>query len=124
MAEFEIDTNSEWITIEGVKFAPSEADHLTSAVSFAGGMREFPGLPPSIEFEQFTVAFSEDGTLRVARIGDESTCITFNFDTVDNLIVAINTATGICLDQKRLRPSPRHAGSLDLFNSGDVIEGR
>lgn len=123
MAEFEIDTNSEWITIEGVKFAPAEADNLKSAISFAGGMREFPGLPPFIEFEQFTVEFNENGTLRVFRAGSPGE-ITFSFDTVDGLIVAINTAAGICLDQKRLRPSPRHSGSLDMFNSGDIIEGR
>ena len=122
MAEFEIDTNSEWITVEGLRFAPAEADNLKSAVSFAGGMREFPGLPPFIEFEQFTVEFTEDGTLRVFRSGSPEE-ITFSFDTVDDLILTIQKASEICLDQKRLRPSPRHVGSLDMFNSGDVIEG-
>ena len=57
MAEFAIDTTSEWITIEGIRFAPAEADALKSAVSFAGGMRRFSKLPPSIDFEQFTVQF-------------------------------------------------------------------
>ena len=123
MAEFTIDTNSEWIIVEGLRFAPAEADNLKSAVSFAGGMREFPGLPPFIEFEQFTVEFTEDGTLRVFRSGSPGE-ITFSFDTVDTLILAIQKATEICLDQYRLRPSPRHSGSLDMFNSGDVIEGR
>ena len=123
MTEFTVDTNSEWINIEGLKFAPAEADNLKSAVSFAGGMREFPGLPPFIEFEQFTVDFFEDGTLQVFRTGSPGE-IQFSFDTVDTLILAILKATEICLDQKRLRPSPRHSGSLDMFNSGDVIEGR
>jgi len=124
MAEFTLDTNSEWITIEGLRFAPAEADTLKSAVSFAGGMREFPGLPPFIEFEQFTVHFFEDGTLVVSRITEPGNEIGFSFDTVDTLILAIQKATEICLDQKRLKPSPRHVGSLDMFNSGDVIEGR
>ena len=123
MAEFTVDTNSEWITIEGITIAPAEADTLKAAVSFAGGMRDFPGLPPFIEFEQFTVEFDEDGTLRVFRSGSPGE-ITFSFDTVDTLILAIQAATEVCLDQKRLRPSPRHSGSLDMFNSGDVIEGR
>ncbi len=122
MAEFEIDTNSEWITVEGIRFAPAEADNLKSAVSFAGGMREFSFLPPSIEFHQFTVQFFEDGTLVVSRTG-YSEEIRFSFDTVDDLILTIQKASEICLDQKRLRPSPRHVGSLDMFNSGDVIEG-
>ena len=72
MVDFTIDTNSEWITVEGLRFAPAEADNLKSAVSFAGGMRDFPGLPPFIEFEQFTVEFTEDGTLRVARINNNT----------------------------------------------------
>ena len=123
MAEFEVDANSEWITIEGVRFAPAEADALKSAVSFAGGMRDFPRLPPSMPFEQFTVEFNEDGTLVVFRTGSPGN-ITFSFDTVDQLVLAIQQATDICLDQKKHRPSPRHSGSLDMFNSGDVIEGR
>jgi hypothetical protein len=86
-------------------------------------MRKFPGLPPFIEFKQFTVEFTEDGTLRVFRSGSPGE-ITFSFDTVDTLVLAVNKALGICLDQKRLRPSPRHSGSLDLYNSGDIIEGR
>ena len=123
MAEFDIDTTSEWITIEGIQFAPAEADSLKSAVSFAGGMKGFPKLPPSIDFEQFTVQFFEDGTLIINRTG-ESGQIKFSFDTVDTLVLAIAQAIDISLDQKRLKPSPRHSGSLDMFNSGDVIEGR
>ena len=123
MADFTVDTNSEWITIDGVRIAPAEADNLKAAVSFAGGMRDFPRLPPSIPFEQFTVQFFEDGTLVATRTGYPEE-IRFSFDTVDELILTILQATEICLDQKRLRPSPRHSGSLDMFNSGDVIEGR
>ena len=123
MVEFELDITSEWIIVEGLRFAPAEADNLKSAVSFAGGMREFPGLPPFIEFEQFTVDFNEDGTLVASRTGYPEK-IRFSFDTVDDLILTIQKASEICLDQKRLRPSPRHSGSLDMFNSGDVIEGR
>ena len=123
MVEFTIDTNSEWIIVEGLRFAPAEADNLKSAVSFAGGMRNFSKLPPSIDFEQFTVQFFEDGTLIVSRTGYPEE-IRFDFNSVDTLILAIQKATEICLDQFRLRPSPRHSGSLDLFNSGEVIEGR
>ena len=123
MVEFTINTDSEWITVEGLRFAPAEADNLKSAVSFAGGMRNFSKLPPSIDFEQFTVQLFEDGTLVVSRTGYPEE-IKFSFDSVDTLILAIQKATEICLDQFRLRPSPRHSGSLDLFNSGEVIEGR
>lgn len=123
MAEFVIDSNSEWITIDEIRFAPAEADALKEAVSFAGGMRDFTSIPPSIDSNQFTVQFFEDGTLILTRTGQPGQ-ITFSFDTVDTLVEAITQATAICVDMKRLKPSPRHSGSLDMFNSGDVIEGR
>ena len=125
MAKFDYkkQTNSEHIVINGFKIAPAEADDLKSAVSFAGGMREFPVLPPSIPYGRFVVTFNEDGTLVVSRdgvLGD----IEFSFDTVDQLIVAINDASQVSADQKKLKPAPRATGGLDMFNSGDIIEGR
>lgn len=125
MAEFtfEVNTNSERIVIDTLEIAPAEADDLKSAISFAGGMREFPGLPPQISYGRFSVAFNEDGTLVVSRI-DGPGKIAFSFDTVDKLILAVNKAAQVSLDQKTLRPAPRATGGLDMFNSGDVIEGR
>ncbi len=121
---FKVEADSEFIVIDGFKIAPGEADNMKSAVSFAGGMREFPGLPPFIPFEQFKVSFFEDGTLTLERLDGTGTKVTFSFDRVDELVIAINTASEISVDRKRLNPSPRHAGSLDMFNSGDIIEGR
>ena len=123
MAEFKVEADSEYIRIDGFTFSPAEADTVKAAVSFAGGMRDFPQLPPRIPYEAFIVEFSEDGTLTLKRSGDESTCITFSFDTVDQLVLAVAAASGISVDKKRHDPSPRHAGSLDMFNSGDIIEG-
>ena len=121
---FKIDADSEFIKIDGFQIAPGEADTLKSAVSFAGGMRAFPGLPPYIEFEQFRVTFFQDEKLTVTRATGGGTTLFFDFNTVDSLVIAINTASEISIDRKRLNPSPRHAGSLDMFNSGDIIEGR
>lgn len=121
---FEIEADSEFIKIDEFQIAPGEADALKSAVSFAGGMREFPGLPPHIDFVQFRVSFFEDGTLTLTRADNSGATLNFSFDTVDELVVAINTALGVSVDKKRLNPSPRHAGSLDMWNSGDIIEGR
>ncbi len=121
---FKIEADSEFIKIDGFQIAPGEADTLKSAISFAGGMREFPGLPPYIEFEQFKVNFFEDGTLTVERLDGSGTTLKFDFNTVDSLVLAINSASEISIDRKRLNPSPRHAGALDMFNSGDIIEGR
>lgn len=123
MADFKIDANSEIIKIDGFAFVPAEAETLSNAVAFAGGMRDFPGLPPKIEFGKFVIHFNEDGTLVVTRT-DGPGEIRFSFDTVDQLVLAINSALATSTDLKTLRPSPRHAGSLSLFNSGDVIEGR
>ena len=125
MAEFNFKdkTNSEHIVINGFRIAPAEADDLKSAVSFAGGMREFPVLPPSIPYGRFIVTFNEDGTLVVSRDGSLGE-IEFSFDTVDQLVVAINDASQISADQKKLKPAPRATGGLDFFNSGDIIEGR
>ena len=125
MAEFNFKdkTNSEHIVINGFKIAPAEADDLKSAISFAGGMRDFPSLPPNIHYGRFIVTFNEDGTLIASR-DDGLGEIEFSFDLVDQLIVAINDASQVSADQKRLKPSPRATGGLDFFNSGDVIEGR
>lgn len=121
---FEIEADSEFIKIDGFTIVPGDADKLKSAVSFAGGMRDFPSLPPYIDSGSFRVKFFEDGTLTVGRWNDESVYIKFDFNSVDELVLAINTASEISVDRKRLNPSPRHAGSLEMFNSGDIIEGR
>jgi hypothetical protein len=121
---FKIEADSEIIKIDEFQIVPGEVDALKEAVSFAGGMREFPGLPPSIDFKQFKVSFFEDGRLTVDRIDGRGNTLTFDFDRVDELVLSLITASEISVDRKRLNPSPRHAGSLDMFNSGDIIEGR
>ena len=123
MAEFKIEADSEHIRIDGFTFAPAEADDVKAAASFAGGMRDFPRLPPQIPYKACVVKFSEDGTLSLARASGEGGVINFSFDTVDQLIIAVGSATGISIDKKRHDPSPRNAGSLSMFNSGDIIEG-
>ncbi len=121
---FKIEADSEFIDIDNFRIAPGEAEKLQAAVSFAGGMREFPGLPPFIDSHQFRVSFFENGDLEVSRVDGTGTTLKFDFNTIDELVVAVNTALGISVDRKRLNPSPRLSGSLDFFNSGDVIEGR
>lgn len=125
MAEFEFSkrTTSEKIVIDGFEISPAEADDLKSAVSFAGGMRKFPRLPKKIPYGRFEVHFREEGTLTVNRTGSPGE-IVFSFDTVDKLILAITMATDISINQKILSPAPRAVGSIAMFNSGDVIEGR
>jgi hypothetical protein len=123
MADFKITATSELITIDGLTIAPAEADHLKSAVSFAGGMRDFPGLPPKIDYEQFHVHFHEDGTLVVTRAVGQGGDIRFNFDRVDELVLVINQALGISIDKKKLSPSPRCVGDPGFHASGDIIEG-
>jgi len=126
MADFKIDADSEIIRIEGFAFVPAEADGLKSAISFAGGMRDFESLPPFIEYGPFLVQFHEDGTLVVSRVsgGSAGSEIRFSFDSVDQLVLAINSAVATSVDLKRLRPSPRSTGAVGIYNSGDVIEGR
>ncbi len=125
MAEFEFSkhTTSEKIVIDDFVISPAEADDLKAAVSFAGGMRGFAVLPPEINYGRFTVHFNEDGTLIVNR-DDKPGEIIFSFDTIDQLILAISAASDISINKKILRPAPRAVGSLSMFNSGDIIEGR
>jgi hypothetical protein len=123
MAKFETNATSELISIDGLTFAPGEAEALKAAVSFAGGMRDFVPLPPKIDFEQFTVHFNEDGTLVVARATGTDGIITFNFNTVDTLILAIAQCLEMSIDKKRLDPSPRAVGDPGFNTSGDIIEG-
>ena len=122
MDDFKIEATSEFTQIDGVKTSPAEADALKSAVSFAGGMRDFPQLPPSIEYEQFVVHFNEDGTLIVNRATGPGE-IRLSFDTVDTLILAVAQALETSIDRKRLDPSPRAVGDPGFYDTGDVIEG-
>jgi hypothetical protein len=124
MTDFKIEADSEDIKIEGFKIAPAEGAELSKAIGFAGGMRDFPYLPPQITFPPFTVSFYEDGTMILRRANGTGGELKFAFNTVDLLVVAVNQAVEISRDQKRLRPSPR-ANSSNLFGEeGDVIEGR
>jgi len=125
MAKFEFSkrTTSERIFINDLEITPAEADDLKAAVSFAGGMRKFPGLPPQINYGRFVVKFLEDNTLLVFRAGSPGELV-FDWDTVDELILAITSAANISINKKILSPAPRAVGSIALFNSGDVIEGR
>jgi hypothetical protein len=123
MAEFKTTVTSETITIDGLVIAPAEADSLKSAVSFAGGMREFNPLPPKIDFEQFHVHFHEDGTLVVTRATGPGE-IRLDFNRVDELILLVNQCLAISIDQKKLSPSPRCVGDPGFHTAGDVIEGK
>jgi hypothetical protein len=124
MTDFKIEADSEDIKIDGFKIAPAEGVELSKAISFAGGMRDLPYLPPAITFPPFTVSFFEDGTLAIKRVDGTGGEIKFAFNTVDQLVLAVNTAVEISRDHKRLRPSPR-ANTSNLFGEeGDVIEGR
>lgn len=121
---FEIKADSEFIAIDGFKIAPGEADVLKTAISFAGGMREFPSLPERMPFKQFIITFGSDGSILINREEEVQDGIAFDFNSVDELIISITNALGVSIDKKKLSPSPRLVGSLDQFNSGDVIEGR
>ena len=122
---FKIEADSETISIDGLKIAPAEGADLKEAISFAGGMREFPKLPSYMPFHQFVIKFFDDGTLRILRANSiDSGEIKFSFDTIDTLIIAITQAIDISVDKKKLDPSPRHSGGFVMHNSGDIIEGR
>ena len=124
MSNFKIEADSEDIKIDDFQIVPAEGAVLTEAISFAGGMRDFPGLPPQIEFPPFTVSFYEDGALVVRRANGTGSELKFAFNTVDQLILAVNQAVEVSRDQKRLRPSPRVTSSNLFGKEGDVIEGR
>jgi hypothetical protein len=70
------------------------------------------------------VEFYEDGTLIVKRQDGSGGRLEFAFNTVDELVVAVNQAVEISRDAKRLRPSPRVTSSNLFGKEGDVIEGR
>jgi hypothetical protein len=123
-SRFEIEADSENIRIDGFEISPAEAAKLSEAVGFAGGVRDFPRLPDKMEFPPFLLTFSEDGTIIVRRANGTGGKIEFSFSSVDELIVAVQQATAISVDQKRLRPSPRVTSSNLFGNEGDVIEGR
>jgi hypothetical protein len=124
MADFEIEADSETLKVGGFEIAPAEGEVLTEAISFAGGMRDFPRLPEQIGFPPFLVFFHEDGTLVIRRENGTGGKLEFAFNTVDQLVNAVNRAVEISRDAKRLRPSPRVTSSNLFGNEGDIIEGR
>ncbi len=123
MAEFKVTADSEVITIDGLTIAPAEADNLKEAISFAGGMKDLPRLPPQIDYKQFVVQFFEDGKLNVFRANGLGGEIVFSFNEVDQLVTAVTSALGISVDRKKLRPSPRSVGDPGFMADGDIIEG-
>ncbi len=123
MAEFKVEADSEVITVDGLTLAPGEAGSLKDAISFAGSMRDVDPLPPQIDYEQFVVAFFEDGTLIVSRASGIGGVIKFSFSNVDQLVAAVTQALEISIDRKKLRPSPRSAGDPGFMADGDIIEG-
>ncbi len=124
MADFKVTVDSETLTIDGLTFAPAEADNLKAAVSFAGSMRDALAFPPQIDYKQFVVQFFEDGRLIVKRAeGQAAGEIKFSFDTVDRLVVTITSTLEISVDRKRLSPSPRSVGDPGFHDQGDIIEG-
>ena len=124
MADFKIEADSEIITIENLTIAPAEGATLSEAISFAGAMRDIPRLPPQVGFPPFVVNFYEDGSLVVKRADGTGGEIKFAFNTVDELVLAVNSAVEVSRDHKRLRPSPRVTSSNLFGKEGDVIEGR
>ena len=124
MTDFKIKADSEIITIENLTIAPAEGATLSEAISFAGAMRDIPRLPPQVGFPPFVVNFYEDGSLVVKRADGTGGEIKFAFNTVDELVLAVNSAVEVSRDHKRLRPSPRVTSSNLFGKEGDVIEGR
>ena len=123
MANFKVVADSEFIQIDDLRIAPAEADALKAAISFAGAMRDVPTLPPKINYNQFVVEFFEDGSLVVARESGQGGKIHFDFNTVDQLVVAVSNGLGMNLDRKRLSPSPRSVGDVGFNDHPDIIEG-
>ena len=124
MSKFKVKADSEMITIENLLISPNEGAALAEAVSFAGAMRDIPRLPPQIGFPPFVVEFYEDGTMIAKRGDGRGGKIEFAFNTVDELVLAIQSAIDVSKDQKRLRPAPRCNTSNLFGDEGDVIEGR
>ena len=121
---FKVSLSPDFISINGFSFSPAEGEKMKSAVSFARGMRDFEALPPSINFELFTVSFFEDGRLELTRQGSPSR-IEFSFDLSDTLVDAVSNAVAMYVDNQKLSPGrPKRQGFAPTMQTGDVIEGR
>lgn len=106
----------------GFSFSPAESTKLTGLIGFAGSMAELKALPEEISDPPFVIKFTEDGTHQVTRENSEAT-ISFTFETIDEIIQALNTFIGIALDMQRITPNPIPRGG---FGPGapDIIDGR
>jgi len=96
-----------------LEMSPAEIDKATQILGIALSMQSMDLLPSHIKGSPFIVQFMEDDTLRLER-RSESGYIPFSWGEGDDLIVALNDAKAMAINDRTLVHAPRgaHQGSF------------
>jgi hypothetical protein len=104
---FTPDGNQHWCRVyrddekEALQFAPAEAEKATHLLGIALGMESLEVLPDHIAGTPFVIRFLEEGFCRIEREDGEGS-LRFLWEEGDELIVAIKSALGICINVRTL----------------------
>lgn len=98
---------------ETIKFNPAETDQATYLIGIALGMENMKTLPSHIAGSPFVLRFFEDDFIRLEREDAEGT-IRFRWDEGDDLIVALQDALKMAINERTLVKSARGTGGFVL----------
>lgn len=102
-------------TGRSIKMATGECAAAMEAVAFGASLLDVPVLPPKVEFNLFTLKFTEEGNYLVGRDGE----IAFDKSNQEDLIKIIDIALNKTTDTLRLKGGPRRG--VSSFNTPDPI---
>jgi len=125
---FRIEITPQFLSIQGVKFSPGEANKVISVLVWAARMSEMKALPPTVADGFFTVTFSEDGNHTLTRNDERSANkVTFTFSQVNTLVDLINNGVEGFKNNMEIqsldRLKARGKVSIVGANFPDIIEG-
>jgi hypothetical protein len=124
---FTVEILPKMLSIQTLKFSPSESVSLASALGWAGRMAPQKVLPPTVSSGTFVVTFNEDGNHSVSREGTKGN-IYFTFQQVDGLVEIVNMGLEAHKTLMEVNRAERLRGrgrtGSPGQNSPDIIDGR
>src|SRR3990172_5757107 len=90
-------------TGRSIKIATGECIAAMEAVAFGASLLDVRVLPPKVEFDLYSLKFTEDGNFLVGRDGE----VSFDKSNQEDLIKIIDIALNKTTDTLRLKGGPR-----------------
>ena len=98
-----------------ISMATGECAAAMEAVAFGASLLDVPVLPPSVDFDLFSIKFTEDGNFLAGRLGE----IAFDKSNQEDLIKVIDIALNKTTDTLRLKGGPRRG--VSSLNAPDPL---